>query len=603
MREEIMQKFQEALKSHPNLDRVYDGIQEHAANILDTDYIFALYVNGKARIGYAHGIPITENDLGKYYCGKEKLLEIMDFVTNKERPYITRNREKEANQEKNLPVTLITPLIFHGECVGVLVLGRGTPATNITATGPQKGFTGNDLELAHFLAEELMLAVEEKISAQEMIQRKSRQARQDKRLAMTLQNILLPPRSPKNKNLKIATLYRTARDEAGIGGDFYDVFEIGNSDKVGILIGDVVGHGINAARITALVKYTIRAFALEGNTPTEIIRRANQVITPQIESNELITLLFGVYDAKEKHFTYASAGHYFPIFVSTTGRTYAPLERLCSPPIGIANITGINEIGQYREIVQEFGDDDIFVFYTDGVIEARNQNDRNSLYGQDRLREVVAKYVHETPRVVLGEVQRDLISFSGVKLSDDAALMAIKLKRKKSPTSSSVKPDPRALGYVKDHVILRAQSSRVNAARDFVINIAEAVGFKETDIFGVRVAVGEALINAVEHGSQAGGKGSAETSVDVIGEWDPKRQVLRVSVVDGGHVDAAELEKIMKTCKQKLAGVHKNISTEPELDIRGRGLVLMDEFMDSVEFSRDGSQRLTVIMEKKLRQA
>ena len=573
MREEILDKFREQLEKHPDLKQVYDGTCEHAQDILEIDYAFIIYLGEKLYIAHKCGLDLTDAELTKYHFGKETVDEAIKAVMQKHQPYITRTRETKNIRVKELHHALIMPLLFQGECVGVFVLGRGKD---------KPSFTKGDLQLAQSLTEEFMIAVKEQISAQQIIQDKSAQAQQDKKHILSLQKALLPPTSPKIKSLQVATLYSAAREQAKLGGDFYDVFEIDSPDKVGILIGDVMGHGLRAASVVALVKYTIRAFAFEGSASTETIRRANNVITSQIENNELVTLLFGIYNAKQEHFTYASAGHYFPIHIPAQRPSYKPLERLCSPPIGV--LIDQQEGDHYREITTSFKSNDLLVFYTDGVIEARNKAEYTDFYGLNRLRAVIKKYANETPHIILEEVQRDLNDFSGAKFQDDMALMVIKAKSKKAEPKRQ-----KGLGFISDHITLPANSARLHDARDFIINLAKAAGFTTTDIFDIRLAIGEAIINAIEHGSRP------NTIIDIIGTWNDQQQCLHMQVQDRGKELGEDTPTILPP-----PSVDILLEQEKEINVRGRGLTLIKKLVDSYDLQITDKGAI-ITLEKKLR--
>lgn len=97
------------------------------------------------------------------------------------------------------------------------------------------------------------------------------------RLAQTLQQTLIPPTPPHVPGLDVAAAYRPAGDGAHVGGDFYDVFQVSADDWV-VVLGDVQGKGADAAAVTALARYTVRAAAVDHDAPHDVLRTLDQVL-------------------------------------------------------------------------------------------------------------------------------------------------------------------------------------------------------------------------------------------------------------------------------------------------------------------------------------
>ena len=211
--------------------------------------------------------------------------------------------------------------------------------------------------------------------------------------------------------VKLGHLYRSASEAARVGGDFYDVF--GDRDgNVGILVGDVSGHGIQAARTATLVKDVVRAFLHQSLEPDEVLGHTNQLL---IEKGlpGFVTVFLGILECGTGRLRYASAGHPEAILRKASGNMEKLLSR--SSPLGVfAEATW-----KTRDV--ELVTDDRLLLYTDGVTEARRDGE---LFGEERLESLVAKAqspVEELPRLVLDEV----LAFSGGALKDDVAVLAL----------------------------------------------------------------------------------------------------------------------------------------------------------------------------------
>jgi PAS domain S-box-containing protein len=206
-------------------------------------------------------------------------------------------------------------------------------------------------------------------------------------------------------------LYRSATHQAQVGGDFYDVFEA-KGGRIGLLIGDVSGHGLEAARIATLVKDVIHAFAYRFHRPHLVLRETNRLL---VEKNlpGFVTAFLGFLDPASGALTYSSAGHPPPL-LSAEGQ----VERLKS--IGLP--LGAFADARYHDAEEEIREGSVLLFYTDGITEARREGE---LYGEARLSEAFGRNRHrpidELPSLLLSEA----LDFSGGTLRDDVALLAV----------------------------------------------------------------------------------------------------------------------------------------------------------------------------------
>lgn len=232
-------------------------------------------------------------------------------------------------------------------------------------------------------------------------------------IADTLQEALLtlPARIP---GIRFGTLYRSATEAARVGGDFYDLFEL-ERGRVGIVIGDVSGKGIEAASLTSLVKNTILAYAHESLSPAEVLKRANNIVTKVSLPQEFVTVFFGILDVGSGRLIYCNAGHP-PAFLRQESGGIKPLVTR-SAAIGIFGGFDYTE----RSIGLTPGDR--LVLYTDGVIEARRGPE---LFGEARLVGLVGRTSSDAealPRTIYSAVE----AFSGHKFPDDVAIEAVEL--------------------------------------------------------------------------------------------------------------------------------------------------------------------------------
>jgi hypothetical protein len=191
-----------------------------------------------------------------------------------------------------------------------------------------------------------------------------------------LQAALLPITPARLGPVGTSAAYRPA-DGPGAGGDFYDVFAL-EDGKLGVILGDVSGHGRRALPHTALVRFTLRAYLEAGLSPRETLRTAGAVLDRQL-GGSFATVVVATYQPRERILVHAAAGHPPPIVLGT--QPISAVVVCSSPPIGIGMRTGT------RQTVVSVPGRSQVCFYTDGLTEARVGRE---LYGPERLASTLA---------------------------------------------------------------------------------------------------------------------------------------------------------------------------------------------------------------------
>ncbi len=234
-------------------------------------------------------------------------------------------------------------------------------------------------------------------------------------IAETLQQAILtaPVYIP---GVEIGTIYESAAEAAKVGGDFYDLFELGDG-TVGILIGDVSGKGLEAATITSMVKSTIRAFAYKGLTPAHILTEANRVICRQLGLNQFVTMMYGTLNPNTGQMIVSRAGHPEIIIWVKNKCVFCCDES--NLPLGVLE----DIVYEQSEIILSKGDG--VILYTDGLTEARR---KNQLLGEDMMIVELNKIIHGkgSQEVAHGlvNIAKDFVSG---KPQDDIAVVVLKL--------------------------------------------------------------------------------------------------------------------------------------------------------------------------------
>ncbi len=237
-------------------------------------------------------------------------------------------------------------------------------------------------------------------------------------IADMLQQIILPPRIPMQMpGYEMATRYHPALLEAEVCGDFYDVFAIGEG-KIGIVMGDVVGKGLLAAGRVAAVRHTIRSYAFLNDRPSEIMRQVNSALTREIVSeSDMFTAFLAVLDTRCNSVAYTNAGHEPPVFRQADGSIQSLSE-------GGPMFLGMGE-QTYIEGNLKLADGDMLVMVTDGITEARIDND-SALFGTDGITACLSENVNATTEQIASRLVEGATSFAGGILRDDIAIIVIK---------------------------------------------------------------------------------------------------------------------------------------------------------------------------------
>lgn len=234
---------------------------------------------------------------------------------------------------------------------------------------------------------------------------------EEHKIAVTLQEQLMT--MPKRiSGLEFSYLYRSASPGAKIGGDFYDMYAV-SKDEVAIVIGDVSGRGLEAAALTSVVKNTVKAYCLQGDSPALVMKKTNGLVKKLLTPSMFITLFFGFFNKRTSTLTYCSAGH--PGAILKSGKRVVILKT-DSPVLG--QFSKVN----YEEHQQMIKAKDILIFYTDGLTEARFGRE---FFGHERLIKTVKELkfaaVKEIPQLLFQRVWQ----FSGQQLADDIAILAV----------------------------------------------------------------------------------------------------------------------------------------------------------------------------------
>ena len=231
-------------------------------------------------------------------------------------------------------------------------------------------------------------------------------------VAQTLQHSLMAEDLPHIPGIELAARYVAGVEGIDIGGDWYDVITL-SPNRILIAVGDVSGRGLTAATMMASLRFAIRAYATQGDAPATILTKLSDLVDLRRDGN-FATALCATIDLDDHVVRCANAGHPEPLLVAGDGTRYLTTN------LGVP--VGLREKPQYAEIATSLPPDSTLLFYTDGLIERRNET---LLEGRDRLAQA-AVGAQGSLESMLSAIVDDVIPNGS---PDDTALLGVRWSR------------------------------------------------------------------------------------------------------------------------------------------------------------------------------
>ncbi len=403
---------------------------------------------------------------------------------------------------ERLKTAIAVPLAVEGRVGGVLQVGR---------FARERTFTPEEDSLLQVLASRVALAIEHaRLYAREL------------GIVETLQRSLLPERLPELPGLMTAAKYMPGGRGADVGGDWFDAVAL-DGGRLGLAMGDVVGHGIGAAALMGQLRNALRAYAFDGNEPGAVVEKLDRLLQ-NLEAGKMATLLYMVIEPDLGSLTFASAGHLPPLIVGPDGEA-SYIEGGRSLPLGV--MPSID----YPEATVAIEPGSMILLYTDGLVEERGVSIDAGL---DALREAAAGGPSD-PEQLCEHVVSKLLAHRPA--TDDIAVLALRTV---------------PLSQERVHIDLPTNPRALAVLRRTVARWLESIGASREEAGDIQIACHEASSNAMEHAYHF-----REATIDFDAEYDGERVLVTVADEGGWR--------------------------EPREDDRGRGLDLIRALMDSVE--------------------
>ena len=237
------------------------------------------------------------------------------------------------------------------------------------------------------------------------------------RVAAALERSLVPGELPPIPGTDTAGRYEPAGDGHEIGGDFFDIFPLGG-DVWGVVLGDVSGKGAEAAAVTALTRYTLRALADPRHPPSRTLRDLNARLLSATDGERHCTLVYALVRPSEAglEVTLSLAGHHPPLVTRSTGQV---------EPVGeLGTALGLLDTADLYDARVVLGAGESVCLFTDGLVEARRGTE---LFGEDRVTDILRRLQGQPLQRLADELVEAPRDFHGPRLADDLAVLLLRV--------------------------------------------------------------------------------------------------------------------------------------------------------------------------------
>lgn len=373
---------------------------------------------------------------------------------------------------------LVVPLRVGGSVLGLVTFVR-SPRPEVSdrplSRGPANTFDNGEVALADELAARAAVCIDN-----------ARRFTRERSASLALQRQLLPHHVPPQSAVEIAYRYLPSDDVTGVGGDWFDVIPLSGT-RVGLVVGDVVGHGLQAAATMGRLRTSVRAFAQLDMAPDELLTRLDDLVGQPLDErpgtrdgaasdayDELTTgatCLYAVYDPVSRRCVMARAGHLPPAVVHPDGRVTFP-DLPAGPPLGLGGLP-------FESMEIELPVGSLLALFTDGLVEARDHDIDQGLDALGRVLGDPGASLEELCDRAVSELVPDATT------ADDTALLLARTWQLDE-------------GQVAEWE-LPAEAVAVGRARELATRQLGIWGLEELS-FATELVVSELVTNAVRYG-------------------------------------------------------------------------------------------------------
>lgn len=302
---------------------------------------------------------------------------------------------------------LMLPLVVNKETIGRIFLAKEV----------KEGFNKEMVNIISTFVGQASISVENHRLLNEAI--KTERYKEELKIAQRVQRSLLPKTLHHDTTFEI-TGFSEAADE--VGGDYYETMPL-NESQFAVIIGDVSGKGTSAAFNMSQMKGIFHSLVQLHPSPKEFLVKANQALSMCLEKNHFITTTYCIINTAKKQMLHSRAGHCPTLYFRAASQS---CEYLAIDGMGL----GIVRTAMYEQFVEEktleYQEKDIFVMFTDGIVEAKNSE--GTEFGYERLKDLVKQHADKSAKEIQEKIIQALYLFVGKNsiADDDYSIMVIK---------------------------------------------------------------------------------------------------------------------------------------------------------------------------------
>lgn len=299
---------------------------------------------------------------------------------------------------------IFSPMKINGTVIGLLALARKRGNTL---------FTDNDLDLANNLSDFAAATIHSVITLNDTIEHNELLV--ETKIANQIQDVLHPSKLPVIKDIQIGSIWNPVD---GVCGDYYDVI-VSRKDRISFIMGDVAGKGINSVIIMSMLRAMLRLVVNTTQSASKILEWVNHGISGEnFNTDHFASCALLNYDPTSRKLEISTGGTTPVYYFDSESKEMKKLS-VPSEPIGV------DKTSTYENIFQEIKNGDIIVTYTDGLVEALN--DQGLQYGKEKLLDLITKHSNASSKDIANLVKSDVKKFIGTtELHDDQTLLVIK---------------------------------------------------------------------------------------------------------------------------------------------------------------------------------
>jgi phosphoserine phosphatase RsbU/P len=401
----LLNEIARELTSILNLDELLKRIAELLSRLIDYQMFSILLLDSSGeKLQHRFSLRFRENIQLKHDIGVGQ--GVVGYATQHKQPVLVPDVSKDPRYIALNPEThseLAVPLIYKGKVIGVLDLEH-----------TRRGFfTDDHKRTVTTLAAQVAIAIEN-AQLYEQIARQESRLERDLALARELQFRLLPHHLPTIPHLDVAARFVPAR---AIGGDLYDFMSYSLS-RAAIVVGDVSGKGAPAAIYAALVSGILRSHAPIEPAPAEMLSAVNFSLSERRIDGQFVSLIYSVWDDEQRQLRVSNSGLPRPVYchdgkIQMIEATGLPL--------------GLFDDADYDELTFNASPGDIFVFFSDGILDAQNQ--ARELFGRTRLEQIVSASCPLSAAGVVDAIFKAVAEHTGTEEAfDDQTVVVMRVK-------------------------------------------------------------------------------------------------------------------------------------------------------------------------------